>query len=105
MARFHIYQNTSTRRAAAPFLVDVQNDFIESLATRIVIPLVAVNAIRSKPTGDIFPLIQVLGTTYFLFTHELAAAPLTRLGTIVGMVNVEDRIKVQNALDRVFGAY
>jgi toxin CcdB len=105
MARFHIYQNTSTRSAVAPFLVDVQNDFIESLATRIVIPLMAANAIKRKPTGDVFPLIQVLGTAYFLFTHELAAAPLTRLRTIVGTVNVEDRIKIQNALDRVFVAY
>ncbi|MBI1892373.1 MAG: CcdB family protein [Burkholderiales bacterium] len=105
MARFDIYENPGANKAIAPFLVDVQNDFVQSLATRIVIPLVAIKAIGKKPPDDVFPLIRVKGKKYYLFTPELAAAPATRLKTLVGSAEVEDRAKIQNALDRIFGGY
>jgi toxin CcdB len=105
MARFQLYRNTGSRRAEAPFLVDVQNDYLGALTTRIVIPLVAANTLKQKPPGDLFPTIEVDGKDYVLFTPELAALPLTLLRTTVGSVSEADRHCIQEALDRVFGSY
>jgi toxin CcdB len=105
MARFQIYKNTGKRSAVAPFLVDVQNDFLEALKTRIVIPLVVPGTLKQGPPADLFPLIDVNGQAHLLFTPELAALPLTVLRTAIGAVNQADRRTIQEALDRVFGAY
>jgi toxin CcdB len=105
MARFQVYRNTGKRSAEAPFLVDVQNDYIGALTTRIVIPLVAANTLKHKPPGDLFPTIEVNGKAYVLFTPELAALPLTVLRTTVGSVSEADQRSIQEALDRVFGSY
>ena len=105
MARFQIYKNNGQRSAVAPFLVDVQNDFLDTLTTRIVIPLVGLHTLKHRPPGDLFPLIEVSGKTYVLFTPELAALPLKVLKQAVGSVSEADRSAIQQSLDRVFGAY
>lgn len=105
MARFQIYKNTGNRSAVAPFLVDVQNDFLEALKTRIVIPLVVPSTLKQSPPADLFPLIDVNGKPHVLFTPELAALPLTILKLAVATVSQADRHAIQEALDRVFGAY
>ena len=105
MARFQVYRNIGNRSAEAPFLVDVQNDYLGALTTRIVIPLVAANTLEHKPPGDLFPKVEVNGKAYVLFTPELAALPLTMLRTTVGSVSEADRRSIQDALDRIFGSY
>jgi toxin CcdB len=104
MARFQIYKNTGNRAAVAAFLVDVQNDFLEALKTRIVIPLVVPEALKQSPPADLFPLIDVNGKAHVLFTPEIAALPLTVLKMVIGAVSQADRHAIQEALDRVFGA-
>jgi toxin CcdB len=105
MARFQIYKNLGSRSAIAPFLVDVQNDFLDVLGTRIVVPLLAANALKRRPTGDLYPLIKVNGKDYVLSAPELAAISLTSLKTAVGSVSEGERGLIQEALDRVFGSY
>jgi toxin CcdB len=40
MARFDVYANpTAAERRHTPFYVDVQNDFINTLSSRVVVPL------------------------------------------------------------------
>ena len=39
MARFDVYANPGARAAATPFLLDVQSDLLDSLDSRVVIPL------------------------------------------------------------------
>ena len=40
MARFDVYANPlATERKHTPYLLDVQNDYIDALPTRIVVPL------------------------------------------------------------------
>lgn len=105
MARFQIYRNLGNRSALAPFLVDVQNDFLDVLGIRIVVPLLAAHVLKHRPTGDLYPVITVNGKEHLLSTPELAALPLTVLKTTVGCVSVGERRLIQEALDRVFGSY
>ena len=105
MARFQIYRNHGNRSALAPFLVDVQNDFLDMLGTRIVVPLLVASALKHRPTGDLYPLIRVNGEDHVMSTPELAAVSLTMLKTAVCSVSENERSLIQEALDRVFGAY
>jgi toxin CcdB len=105
MARFQIYKNLGNRSAVAPFLVDVQNDFLDVLGTRIVVPLLTADTSKRRPPGDLYPLIKVNGKDYVLSTPELATLSLTVLKTPVGSVSEDERGLIQGALDRVFGSY
>jgi len=105
MARFDIYENTGAKKDTAPFLVDVQNDFVQPLATRIVIPLVKADTVSNKPTGDVFPMLRVNGTEHYLFTPQLAAAPLNRLKKPVASADADDIAKIRGAIDKVFGGF
>jgi toxin CcdB len=51
MAQFALYRNKDPRtRAAIPLLVDIQNDLLESLGTRVVIPLSKAGNLKRNPS-------------------------------------------------------
>jgi toxin CcdB len=44
MAQFDVYENLNERtKNSIPFLLDIQNDVLKNLFTRVVIPLVVTN--------------------------------------------------------------
>ena len=69
MARFDVYANPdSGERRHTPYFVDVQNDFIDGLATRVVIPL-RKEAVFGPGARDLNPKVGVLGNDLVL-RHE-----------------------------------
>jgi len=104
MARFDVYANpTATERVHTPYVLDVQNDHLIPLGTRVVIPLRTVNAF-GKPAASLNPLIQVEGRPVVVDTAALAPVPAAMLRKPV--INAHDsRNEVQDALDTLFGAY
>ena len=90
-------------RATTPYLLDVQNDFISGLASRIVIPL------RTKESfglqmRDLNPLVTVAGKTLVLDTAALAAFPTSGLKKPAANLTAS-RVEIEAALDTVFGGY
>jgi toxin CcdB len=54
MGQFAVYRNKNPHtKSTFPFLVDVQSDLLESLQTRVVIPLTKVAALAKKPVGTL----------------------------------------------------
>ena len=54
MARFDVYANPdSAERRFTPFFLDVQNDYISGLETRVVIPLPVSYTHLTLPTSDL----------------------------------------------------
>lgn len=105
MSRFDIYANPSHNRRDIPFLVDVQNNLISGLATRIVVPLRPLGLYFSaSPPSDLFPLITVLGDQHVFDCPQLAAIPLKHLKTLVASARAH-QFAIQSALDRLFGGY
>lgn len=93
MAQFTVYANPNPRsRERVPYLVDVQSDLIELLATRVVVPLVAVSA--AGPAAErLNPVLEVMGQQVLLSTAEIAGVPRSALGEEVGSLAAErDRI-------------
>ncbi len=104
MARFDLYPNPFTpERSHTPMVLDVQNDHLGPLATRVVIPLRTTKAM-DKPVRSLNPLIEVDGRELVLDTASLAPVPtsLLKRGAPLGRAAREDVI---DALDTLFGAY
>ena len=105
MARFDIYENPGRNKANIPYLVEVQSKVISGLATRIVIPLRHLAGFSKLALPlDLFPLIVIDGTDYFLDTPQLGAIPSNELKVRIGSAQ-DYRFEIQAALDRVFGPY
>lgn len=104
MARFDVYANPlATERHETPFLLDVQNEFIGGLATRVVIPLRS-EAIFGPRARDLNPLVSVADSAVVLDTAAMGAIPLRLLSQRIGNLHHEQQ-QIQAALDTLFGAY
>jgi toxin CcdB len=104
MARFEVYANPETaERKHTPYLLDVQNDYIDHLESRVVIPLRR-ESVFGPRARDLHPLLSGNGEPVVLDTSALAAIPTTELRKPVGTLR-DSRDSIQTALDALFGAY
>lgn len=72
MAQFDVYRNPNPQtNRTIPYLLDVQTDFLDSLATRVVVPLISASEI-GQAARHLNPLLEVEGTKVVMSTAELA---------------------------------
>jgi toxin CcdB len=82
MAQFTLYRNTNKQtQNRYPFLLDVQNDFLTALKTRLVIPVVMLT--DHKPISRLNPQFTWEQEQYLLMVQEMAAIPSNNLGARV----------------------
>ncbi len=101
MAQFDVYTNPNTKtNHNIPYLLDVQADLLDVLATRVVIPLHTVASIP-KPARHLNPTLEINNEKLVLSTAELAGIPTAMLGKPIDNLKAhrEDMIA---ALDFVF---
>ena len=101
MAQFdvHINPNAATRKAI-PYLLDVQADLLDTLATRVVVPLVLEEKM-GLAAKRLNPQFKVKGATVVMSTAELAGVPNRSLGDkVASLKNKRDEIIA--ALDLLF---
>ena len=104
MARFDVYANPDTsERKQTPYLVDLQNDYIDALTTRVVIPLRREAAFGPK-ARNLNPCLVVGGDNMVLDTAAMGAVPVTELRKPIANLR-QDSASIQEALDTLFGAY
>jgi toxin CcdB len=104
MARFDVYANPdASERAFIPFFLDVQNDYIQGLQTRVVVPLWHGEALSHK-VADLNPELEVAGQRVVMDTPALGAVPVPLLKQPVGNVTSQ-QLAIQNALDTLFGGF
>jgi toxin CcdB len=104
MARFDVYANPeTTERRHTPYFVDVQNDYIDHLATRVMIPLRREAAFGPRPR-NLNPLVKFGDDAVVLDTAALGAVPTSELRKAVGHLR-DARPEIQQALDALFGSY
>ena len=84
MAQFDLHANPNPATCdVVPYLVDVQADLLETLATRMVIPLLPL-APGDRPIERLNPVVEHDGCRMMLSTAEMAGVPLAVLGEKVG---------------------
>lgn len=104
MARYDLYANpTAGERKHTPFLLDVQNDFIDALATRVVIPLRTTAAFGPR-ARHLNPVLRVGNDELVLDAAALGAIIASELRRPVDNLRSQQAL-VAEALDALFGAY
>jgi len=104
MPRFDVYANPDAAdRNTIPFMLDVQNDFLAGLDTRVVVPL-CVSSRFSARAQNLNPEFDVAGKAVVMDTASIGAVPMAELrrpvASLAGM-----RLDIQDALDTLFGSY
>jgi len=99
MSQFDVYRNPGSRTGKqAPYLVEVQGRFVDSLATCVVIPLVCKEYFAGATVLN--PVIPVNGVEYLLSTAEITAVLRNILGPPVATVLMH-RTEIIAAIDRL----
>ncbi len=97
MARFDVYENANTA-SPAPYLLDVQADrFLESVKTRVVVPLVPVETFGTR-IERLHLTFEIGPGTYVAVFPELAGTPQTNIGPKVKSL-AEHHFAIVDALD------
>jgi toxin CcdB len=105
MAQFAVYRNKNPRtKTAFPFLVDVQSDLLESIQTRVVIPLTKVAALAKKPVSHLTPVLNFEGEAFVLMTPQLAGVSRSELGAHAGTL-ATDRQAILASVDFLLSGF
>ena len=99
MAQFTVCRNKNPQtRSAVPFLLDIQNDLLDDLETRVVIPLCLRSAMKGKTLRTLMPVIEIEGESFVLLTPQMAGIPKSELGVPVTRVD-QHRFEIIAAVD------
>lgn len=101
MAQFDVYFNPNAdTRDAIPFVLDVQADLLDTLATRVVVPLVLAEEMRLA-AKHLNPQFKIKGMAVVMSTAELAGVSKRSLDDkVLSLKNKRDEIIT--ALDLLF---
>lgn len=101
MAQFRVYLNANPASCKrVPYLLDVQSDLIDAIATRVVVPLVATDTIEPA-IGSLMPMFIVGGDEVVMDTSQIAGVPMRVIGKEVQDLS-GDRQRIVAALDFLF---
>jgi len=104
MARFDVYAHPDVDlRKTTPYLLDVQNSFLESLTTRIVIPLRSSKFI-SSPIRDLNPVFEIADHNVVLDTAAMAAFPTALLKRPANNFTQHAAV-ITSAIDTLLGSH
>lgn len=98
MAKYDVHRGGTGGTA---LLLDCQSDLLNDLNTRLVVPLLDVEA---PPTAvqSLYPVFEVNGMPMTMATHLASAVPVRELGPIVSSLSHED-YAIGRALDVLIG--
>jgi toxin CcdB len=97
MAQFDIYPGTGQ---GCDFLLELQNNMLDDLSTRVVAPLAGAEALGLS-MRLLNPRLVIDGRPYVLLTHLLAAIPKKSLGQSVGNASSQ-RDEIVGSIDMLF---
>ena len=97
MAQFDVCRNPDpTSHVYAPYLLDVQIDFLDQFETRVVVPLMAEGAL--KPATRLNPVFDVEDRKVVMATQSLAAIRQRDIGEFVISLST-NRPEIIDAID------
>ena len=104
MAHFDVYPNpVVAERKHTPYLLDLQNDYIDGLSTRVVAPLRKAAAFGPRAC-NLNPMFTVSEEDLVLDAATLGALPASLLRKPVANLRGA-RAPIQEALDTLFGNF
>jgi toxin CcdB len=74
MARFDVYKNEHAQSSKRfPYLLSVQSELLQPLATCLVVPLGRATVVANRPAEALTPTLNVDGEAMVMYTPEIAA--------------------------------
>ncbi len=102
MARFDVYQHPDPlERKWMPYLLDVQNTFLNLIETRVMVPL-QIPSSMSGEVRNLNPKFSVQGKQVVMNTAALMAIAAFELKRPVGNLAAQ-QLTIQDAMDTLFG--
>ncbi len=101
MPRFDVHRLKNPR---VPLALNVQADLLSGLQTRVVVPLVPLEAAKKEAIEHLKPVLTIHNTRYLLMTTDIATLPLTELGPVVTNLKEHHHV-ITNALDFLFQGF
>jgi toxin CcdB len=94
MAQFMVYENQNKEsKQIYPYFVDVQTQFLESLNTRLVIPLALCSYLDNSAISTLCPKTVIDGTEFVLLTHQMTNVPNSALKVrVISVESLRDEI-------------
>ena len=104
MAQFDVYANPNPEtNQEIPYLLDVQADLLNTLATRVVVPLIKASS-AEKPLRHLNPQFTVNETVVIMSTSELSGISVQSMGQKAGTLK-DRRDEIIAALDFLFTGF
>lgn len=97
MAQFTVYRNAENH-ALYPLLLDVQSPLLDTLDTRLVIPLTPLSRYSGPAMSTLTPVLDVEQQAYLMLTPQMAGIPRKALGATVADLS-ERRDDIIAAID------
>lgn len=99
--QYNVYRNPSAKSAKqVPYVLNVQSDLLESMDTRVVVPLFALDAI-GKIVKGLNPSFTINNQSVVMSTTEMATVSARKLGKPICSL-AEHRSDIVGALDLLF---
>jgi toxin CcdB len=99
MAQFTLYKNEdSSSNETYPYFIDVQNSLLDSLNSRVVIPLSPHGSLNNTDVKRLCPVIHLDEGNFVLLTHQMTSVPVSILKTRVTSLD-KFRNEILSAID------
>jgi toxin CcdB len=99
MPQFDVYQNPSKEsRKAYPYILDIQHALIETIATRIVVPLGDANQFKDQELKKLTPKVSFEGKDLLILIPQISSMNSKSLKGPVGTLS-HLREEIISALD------
>lgn len=80
MAQFDLYVNTDQNtNKVYPYFIDIQNDLLDSLNSRVVIPLTPLQQSDKSYPKNLCPVVEIEGKKFALLTYQLTTVSVSFL--------------------------
>lgn len=100
--QFDVFQNKNPKsQQRVPYLMDIQDELLDSLDTRVVVPLIPEQNSRGFVVGGLMPSLEIKGKFYLAMIPQLAGIARRELGPCVGNIS-QARAEIIAALDLLF---
>ncbi len=99
MARHDVYKNPK----GAGLVLDVQNDILDLIALRVVVPLMPADKYQ-RVAARLNPQFRIEGTQYLMVPQLIAAVPAAALGAPVASLK-QHYHTITEALDMLFQGF
>lgn len=88
MSQFDVYQNPSrTTKKYLPYLLDIQNPFLNDLSTRLVIPLGFKSAFKNEAMSRLTPEVSYEGEELLILTPQMSSVSVSILKKPLGSLS------------------